>query len=44
LECWIEASPAAAIHWVKLNFYDSSKNEILKEQKKFLVSMTKLLN
>ncbi|KAG5680582.1 hypothetical protein PVAND_010079 [Polypedilum vanderplanki] len=36
LECWVEASPQAKIHWVKLNFYDSSKNDILKESKNFL--------
>jgi hypothetical protein len=43
LECWIEASPLAKIHWMKLNFYDSSKNELLKEERNFLVSK-KLLN
>ncbi|CAG9804563.1 unnamed protein product [Chironomus riparius] len=37
LECTVEASPKAKIHWVKLNFYDSFKgNELLKTEENFL--------
>lgn len=39
LECWVEASPRAKIHWVKIYFFDSSKNEILKEEKNILVNL-----
>lgn len=38
LECWIEVSlPKARVHWVKLNFYDGLKNELLSESRNLLV-------
>lgn len=38
LECTVEASPKAKIHWIKLNFHDSLKgNELLKTEENFLV-------
>ena len=38
LECTVDASPKAKIHWVKLNFHDSLKgNELLKTEENFLV-------
>lgn len=38
LECWIDASPKAKIHWIKLNLFDGSKNEILIEHENVMVS------
>lgn len=39
LECIVEASPKAKVHWIKLNFHDSLLgNEYLKTEENFLVS------
>jgi Immunoglobulin I-set domain len=43
LECFAEGSPNPNIHWMKMNFYDSSKNERLEEDDNILVSFTKII-
>lgn len=37
LECFAEGSPNPNIHWLKMNFYDASKNELLDEGENILV-------
>lgn len=37
LECFAEGSPNPIVHWLKMNFYDSSRNEILDEDENILV-------
>lgn len=39
LECFAEGSPNPKIHWLKLDFYDSSRNELLDENDNILVSV-----
>lgn len=38
LDCFAEGSPNPTVHWLKLNFYDASKNQILNENDNVLVS------
>lgn len=38
LECFAEGSPHPTTHWVKMNLYDKSKNELLDEDDNVLVS------
>lgn len=38
LECFAEGSPSPKVHWLQMNFYDSSKNELLDEDGNILVS------
>lgn len=38
MECFAEGSPSPNIHWLKLDFYDASKNELLDEDENVLVS------
>jgi hypothetical protein len=38
LECFAEGSPHPKIHWIEMNFYDDSKNEVLDEDENVLVS------
>lgn len=40
LECLAEGSPNPIVHWLKMNFYDSSLNELLDEDENILVSLT----
>lgn len=37
LECFAEGSPHPAVHWLKLDFYDRSRNKILDENDNVLV-------
>lgn len=37
LECFAEGSPHPKVHWLKLDFYDSSRNELLDENENILV-------
>lgn len=39
LECFAEGSPNPIVHWLKMNFYDSSRNELLDQDENILVSM-----
>lgn len=44
LECWIDgASPTPKVHWVKLNFFDGMKNELLSESGNLLVRNSYIL-
>lgn len=38
LECFAEGSPNPDIHWLKMDFYDSSRNELLDQNDNVLVS------
>lgn len=38
LECFAEGLPSPTLHWLKMNFYDSSKNQVLDEVGNVLVS------
>ena len=44
LECFAEGSPNPIVHWLKMNFYDSSRNEFLEEDENILVSDGSLLH
>lgn len=43
LECLVEGSPKPAVHWLKLDFYDPSRNEVLDEQDNILVRLFVIL-
>lgn len=38
LECFAKGTPHPNIHWIKMNFYDSSQNELLDENENIFVS------
>lgn len=40
LECLADGSPSPKVHWLQMNFYDSSKNEMLDEDDNVLVRFT----
>lgn len=37
LECFAEGSPSPKVHWLKLNLFDPSKNELLDEDENIMV-------
>lgn len=43
LECLAKGSPRPKVHWIKMNFYDSSKNEILDDDEDVMVSFVRVL-